>query len=89
MAAQGRMGLPWKVEQLETNDAPKPNGEVLYAVVTPHPEAGTFDAEVVDAKGTRYLRLDGYRTIELPDNIDSERLRELQGMLLQHETAAC
>jgi acyl transferase domain-containing protein/NAD(P)-dependent dehydrogenase (short-subunit alcohol dehydrogenase family) len=87
MAAQGRMGLPWKVEQLQTNTAPKPNGEALYAVVTPHPEAGVFDAEVVDAKGTRYLRLNGYHTIELPDTIDSEQLKELQGMLLEHEVA--
>ncbi len=88
MAAQGRMGLPWKVQQVTTLTAPKPNGEKIYAVVTPHPDEGTFDAEVVDANGTRYLRLGGYRTVELPDNVDAEPLKELQNVLSPHELAA-
>ena len=85
MVAQGRMGLPWKVQQVSTHAAPKPNGERLYAVVTPHPEEGTFDAEVVDANGKRYLRLDGYRTVELPDNVEAESLKALQEILSPRE----
>ena len=38
----------------------------LYAVVTPHPEQDSFDAEVVDAAGNRYVRLGGYRTAARP-----------------------
>jgi hypothetical protein len=87
MAAQGRMGLPWKVEQVSTASAWKPNGNKLYALVTPHPELGTFDAEVVDAVGTRYLRLGGYRTIELPDSVDAEPLKALQSILTPEELA--
>ena len=87
IAAQSRMGLPWKVQQLSAPSAPKPNGDKLYAVVTPHPEQGTFDAEVVDAKGIRYLRLDGYRTVELPDNVEAEPLKALQRILTPEELA--
>ena len=87
MAAQGRMGLPWKVQQVSAHRAPKPNGNRLYAVVTPHPEQGTFDAEVMDANGQRYLRLGGYSTVELPDNVDAESLKALQNILSPHELA--
>ncbi len=87
MAAQGRMGLPWKVEQVFTHGALQPNGNTLYALVTPHPEQGTFDAEVVDANGTRYLHLGGYRTVELPDNVDAEPLQAIQNILSPHELA--
>ena len=87
IAAQSRMGLPWKVRQLVTANAPKPNREKLYAVVTPHPELGTFDAEVVDANGVRYLQLEGYRTVELPDNVPSEPLQALQNILAPQELA--
>ena len=87
MAAQGRMGLPWKVEEVSTQSAPKPNGNKIYAVVTPHPEQGTFDAEVMDAKGTRYLRLGGYRTVELPDKVDDQSLKAIQSVLSPREVA--
>jgi len=87
MAAQGRMGLPWKVQQVSTHTALKPNGNSLYAIVTPHPDEGSFDAEVVDATGNRYLRLGGYRTIELPDRVEAGPLKELQNMLSPHELA--
>ena len=87
MAALGRMGLPWKVHQVTTSTAPEPNGNKLYAMVTPHPDQGTFDAEVVDASGNRYLRLDGYRTVDLPDSVDAEALKALQHTLSPHELA--
>ncbi len=87
MAAQGRMGLPWKVQQVEAHSAPKPNGGRLYAVVTPHPAEGSFDAEVVDATGNRYLHLGGYQTVELPDRVDDESLKAIQSILAPHEVA--
>jgi len=87
IAAQSRLGLPRKVQQLATANAPRPNEQKVYAVVTPHPEQGTFDAEVVDANGTRYLRLAGYRTVELPDNVAAEPLKALQSILGPHEMA--
>jgi hypothetical protein len=53
----------------------------LYAVVTPNPRAGNFDAEIVDSKGNCYLQLHGYRTIEVPGGIDAGRLRPLQAAM--------
>jgi hypothetical protein len=49
----------------------------LYAVVNPQPELGRFDAEVVDAAGNRYLQVEGYGTVALPDRIDSAALKPL------------
>ncbi len=85
MAAHGRMGLPWKVQQVSTHSAPEPNGSTLYAVVTPHPDNGSFDAEVVDANGMQYLSLEGYSTVELPGSVDAEPLRAIQNILSPHE----
>jgi hypothetical protein len=46
-------------------------------MMTPHIAEGTFDAEVVDAEGNRYLRLDGYRTAQVPSSVDTEPLKAL------------
>ena len=81
------MGLPWKVGQVSAPGATKPNGEKIYAMVKPHPEAGTFDAEVVDSSGKSYLRLRGYRTIALPNKLATEPLKTLQSSLSLHELA--
>ena len=52
----------------------------LYAVVTPNPMRGSFDAEVVDTKGNRYVQLSGYRTVALPNGVDAEPLKALQAV---------
>ena len=49
----------------------------IFAVVTPDPEHGSFDAEVVDAAGNPYVHLRGYRTAALPNIIDSAPLKAL------------
>ncbi|ABF39470.1 beta-ketoacyl synthase [Candidatus Koribacter versatilis Ellin345] len=81
MGANSKLGLPTRVDQVVAwpmaNAVPHP----LYAVVTPHPEHGTFDAEVVDADGNRYLRVDGYHTTALPAPIDPEVLTSLQQLI--------
>ena len=75
------MGLPTRVEHVTRWQAPQPATGRLYAMVTPHPEQETFDAEVVDASGTRYLSIDGYRTTLLPAPIDADSLTSLQNLL--------
>ena len=47
----------------------------LYAVVTPHPDQESFDAEVVDTKGNCYVQLSGYRTAAMPNSLDAEPLK--------------
>ncbi len=79
MAAQHRMGLPLQVQGVLRLQAPDlTDHHAYYALVTPHPAEGTFDAEVVDAEGNRYLRLDGYRTAQVPSSVDTEPLQALQ-----------
>ena len=59
----------------------------LYAVVTPHPKQGTFDAEVVDAAGNCYVRVVGYRTVALPDGLNAESLKTMQSVVSQEPVA--
>ena len=77
MSVEGRMGLPQHVHQVCLGTAPERAEGRLYALVTPDPEHGTFDAEVVDTTGKQYVRLTGYRTVALPASIDAEPLKAL------------
>lgn len=88
MAAQSRMGLPQHIDRVSVfGSAEKAQGR-LYAAVTPNPGKGSFDAEVVDAAGNRYVQLRGYRTVALPSAIDAERLRALQALVSMRAAAA-
>jgi hypothetical protein len=80
MSAQGRMGLPQHIQQVCLRHSPDAAEGRLFAVVTPNPEQGSFDAEVVDAAGISYIHLTGYRTIALPNTVDAEPLRALQAV---------
>jgi acyl transferase domain-containing protein/acyl carrier protein len=77
MDLRNRLGLPKHVEQVCLWRTPGPADEQLIAVVTPDPDGGSYDAEVVDAKGNRYISLRGYRTVALPDSLDAEPLKVL------------
>jgi acyl transferase domain-containing protein/acyl carrier protein/NAD(P)-dependent dehydrogenase (short-subunit alcohol dehydrogenase family) len=81
MGVQKRMGLPLHVEQVSWLRAPKSAEGHLYALVTPHPEQGSFDAEVVDSSGNRYLILNGYRTVATGNGLDAESLKAMQAVI--------
>ena len=89
MGAQGGMGLPQHIDCVSSLlvQVPEPTGPRLYAVVTSDQDRGSFDAEVVDTKGNRYLHLSGYRTVALPSAVDAERLKALRAAM-SLETAA-
>ena len=91
MSVQGRMGLPQHVHQVclwplgvrrPAEARPRMASHDirgrLYAVVTPDPDHGSFDAEVVDTTGKQYVRLSGYRTVALPSSVDAEPLKALR-----------
>jgi malonyl CoA-acyl carrier protein transacylase len=66
MAVMGRMGLPSRVKRVQWHAVEaRDDGDRLYALVTPHPAEGAFDAEVIDSAGRRLLTLVGYRTVAL------------------------
>jgi len=88
MGTRGRMGLPLHIDRVSLGEDPARANGRLYAVVMPNPSVGTFDAEIVDVKGNRYLRLSGYRTVEIPNPVNAELLKELQAaMSLEHVAA--
>jgi len=78
MGIQGRMGLPLHVHRVSVWRAPDLAEGRLYAAVTPDPDRESFDAEVVDAEGNRYVQLRGYRTVALPNAVDAGALKALQ-----------
>jgi hypothetical protein len=89
ISGQGRMGLPHHIDSVRVWGAPdnsdqtadQPDGR-LYAVVTHNADPGSFDAEVVDAAGNRYVELCGYRTVGQPGTVDAGPLRALQAALV-------
>jgi hypothetical protein len=91
MSAQGSMGLPQHIDRISSSlllGAPEPSDVRLYAVVSSGQSRGSFDAEVVDAKGNRYLHLSGYRTVAVPGVVDAERLKALQAAMSLEAIAA-
>ncbi len=80
MGTTGRMGLPSHVQDVSSSNGHSKREGRLYAVVTPHSERRNFDAEVVDAAGKLYVRLNGYSTAALPAGLDAESLKPLQAV---------
>jgi NAD(P)-dependent dehydrogenase (short-subunit alcohol dehydrogenase family) len=78
-AMHARMGLPLHIDRVSFTGAREMESS-LYAVVAPC-EEGSFKAEVVDTKGNCYLRLSGYRTAEVPNGINAERVKTLRAAI--------
>jgi len=87
MGVLGRMGLPQHIDRLCWYRTSAP-AEDLYAVVTPNADKQSFDAEVINAAGDRYLRLTGYRTVALPNAVDEKSLKALQDVMSLQVVAA-
>ncbi len=71
MAVQHRMGLPRHVDRVSFYRAPDAAAGPLFAVVTADAAAGSFDADIVDRDGIRYLHVSGYRTVVFREDIDA------------------
>jgi hypothetical protein len=82
------MGLPQHVDRMSLLSEADPAQIPLYAVVTPDPDHSSFDAEVVDMAGNRYLRLHGYRTVAVPGGVDVELLKKLQNFVTAESAVA-
>ena len=88
MGVQGRMGLPQHIDRVSLLREPERAESRLYGVVTPNPRDESFDAEVVDANGNRYVLLRGYRTVAVPGAVDARRLEALQAAMSSEAVAA-
>ncbi|HEX8924363.1 MAG TPA: SDR family NAD(P)-dependent oxidoreductase, partial [Terriglobales bacterium] len=80
ISSSSQMGLPNHIENVQCWRTPENVVEPIYSIVTPDPTRGTFDAEVVDAAGNRYLQLRGYRTVALPEAVDAGPLKALHAL---------
>jgi NAD(P)-dependent dehydrogenase (short-subunit alcohol dehydrogenase family) len=78
MATLGRMGLPQYVRQVSFLRTPDLAVGGLYAAVTCNPDQESFDADVLDSAGNRYVQLLGYRTVALPTLVDTQFLKGQQ-----------
>jgi hypothetical protein len=80
LGTAGRMALPTRLERVvrfrgDIPDAP------LWAVVHPRPGGDALDADVVDETGRVVVRLEGYRTIELPGGVDAGALAPIRAAM--------
>jgi acyl transferase domain-containing protein len=88
MCVLGRMGLPQHVDRVCLLRTPDLAEDRLYAVVTPNAERGSFDAEVMDSAGKRYVQLSGYRTVAVPSALNPQKLKALQASMLAEAAVA-
>ncbi len=80
LAAAGRMGLPYRIDEVMIHLPDADAKKALYAVVRPGRD-GAFDARIVDERGSVHLTLRGYRTMQLPDPIEATLLTPVQAAL--------
>jgi hypothetical protein len=71
MATKGVMALPLAIGSITTYHQPaQAGGARLYALVTAVDGGASFNAQVVDEAGNVYVDLRGYRTVQLPGNVN-------------------
>ena len=80
LAAEHRMGLPYRIDEVIIHLPDDGARKALYAVVRPGKD-GAFDARVVDERGSVHVTLRGYRTMQLPDPVEPALLVPLQAAL--------
>jgi hypothetical protein len=81
VAEQGRIGLPLHVDQVRLWRSPELAAGPIYATVTPSAREDSFDIEVLDAGGNRYLQLSGYQMVVHPDPVDATPFQALAGAM--------
>ncbi len=78
LAELGRFALPRSFERVSAFGGLEARRPPLVAVVTARDGGERFDATVVDAEGTICVKLQGYRSVELPGHVAASDLRIFQ-----------
>jgi malonyl CoA-acyl carrier protein transacylase len=78
LGTEGRMALPTHVDRVVRYAGADEPGR-LFAIISHRPHG--VDAEVVDATGRVRIRLEGYRTIELPGGVDEDALAPIRAAM--------
>jgi len=76
------MALPTHVDRIVrfASSKGRKSGQ-LWAVVSPRQEGAAVDAEVVDESGRVRVRLEGYRTTELPGELETAALAAIRAAM--------
>ena len=77
----GRMGLPQHIDELEVLRPADAIEGRLHAVVSPRDDGKSFDAHVTDEAGNLYVVLRGYKTAELPEDVDPDKRKPLRAAM--------
>jgi hypothetical protein len=80
LAGKSKMGLPYQIGSVEFFEPPVAAKGHLRAAVTATGD-DRFDAQVVDDDGRVYLRLKGYRTMDMPDPVADDLLKPLRDII--------
>jgi hypothetical protein len=75
----GRMALPHRIRRVQLQPGASEASGPLYAVAQPRDDG--FDCAVVDDGGRIVMRLEGYRTVELPGGVPDEQRKPLQAAM--------
>jgi hypothetical protein len=80
LGTAGRLALPAHVDRVVRYARADEPGK-LFATVSHREEGDGVDAEVVDSDGRVRVRLEGYRTIELPGGVDEDALAPIRAAM--------
>jgi hypothetical protein len=80
LGTAGRLALPTHVDRVVRFVAEDAGGP-LSAVVAPREDGDGVDAEVVDESGRVLVRLEGYRTVELPGGVGESELAPIRAAM--------
>lgn len=83
------MGLPLHIDEVRIWRTAEQAEDRLFAVVTPNPDAGSFDVEVLDTTGNPLRSSARLPHRGAPFNaVDAEPLKNLQAVMGLHSAAA-
>jgi hypothetical protein len=80
LALQSRLGLPFGIQEIQLHSLPEAKEETYFALTTVSSE-GVYDCKLADGKGSVYMILRGYKTMDLPDPVQEDLLKPLQQSL--------
>jgi NAD(P)-dependent dehydrogenase (short-subunit alcohol dehydrogenase family) len=80
LGTTGRLALPAHVDRVVRYAGADEPGQ-LFAMVSNREDGHGVDAEVVDGTGRVRVRLEGYRTIELPGGVDEDALAPIRAAM--------
>jgi NAD(P)-dependent dehydrogenase (short-subunit alcohol dehydrogenase family) len=80
LALESKLGLPFGLREFQICSFAGVKDEELFALIKVNSD-GTYDCRLSDAKGSVYMVLSGYKTIDLPGSAREDLVKPLQQAL--------